>query len=167
MILDVGCGKNKRGDLGIDYSRNSSADIIADSHNLPFRNGIFDRVISITVLEHSPNPLNFLKEQSRILRVNGKMELVTDNAQYYKWSVMKLGKGGILHEDFHTDHYGIFFPKNVKRLMKLAGFEIEDVMYLRDKKSKMEILAKMLVKLGIWRAECLYSRFRIVGIKSN
>lgn len=44
---------------------------------------------------------------------------------------------------------------------------VEEVKYLRDRKSKMDIVGKMLVKLEIWRAECLYSRFRIVGNRSG
>ena len=66
--MDVGCGKNKHGDIGIDYSRDSDADIIADAEHLPFKNEVFAKVVSVTVLEHSPNPLNFLKEQYRVLK---------------------------------------------------------------------------------------------------
>gem|GEM_PF-3735640 len=36
--------------------------------------------------------------------------MVTDNAQYYRWSVLKLF--GVKHENYHEDHYMIFFPKN-------------------------------------------------------
>lgn len=37
MILDVGCRKSKRGDIDIDYSKNSEVDIIAGTHCLPLR----------------------------------------------------------------------------------------------------------------------------------
>jgi len=57
VSLDVGCGKVKRGDIGIDYSKDSDADITADSHHLPFRDEGFGSVSSTVVLEHSPNPL--------------------------------------------------------------------------------------------------------------
>jgi SAM-dependent methyltransferase len=86
-ILDVGCGKNKRGDIGIDYSRDSEADVIADAHFLPFIDGVFDGGVSNHVIEHSPNPLTFLREQYRILKNNGKLTLVTDNAQLLLWVV--------------------------------------------------------------------------------
>jgi len=87
ISLDIGCGMAKRGDIGIDYSRDSDADVIADSHFLPFKEGAFGSVSSTVVLEHSPNPLLFLKEQFRVLVPNGEIKVVTDNAQYYCWSV--------------------------------------------------------------------------------
>jgi ubiquinone/menaquinone biosynthesis C-methylase UbiE len=80
VTLDVGCGKHKRGDIGIDYSRNSDADVIADAEHLPFKDEAFTETMSTVVLEHSPNPLSFLMEQNRILKQNGRIELVTDNA---------------------------------------------------------------------------------------
>jgi hypothetical protein len=44
VTLDVGCGKHKRGDIGIDYSRDSEADIIADACYLPFKDEVFERL---------------------------------------------------------------------------------------------------------------------------
>ncbi len=129
MILDVGCGKRKRGDIGVDYSRNSQADVICDAHHLPFMGAVFAEVRSYVCLEHSPNPLHFLKEQKRVLRHNGKLTCETDNAQYYRWSVQKYA--GSQHENYHKDHYMIFYPENVFRLMKLAGLKIKK-MELRE-----------------------------------
>ena len=162
LILDIGCGKHSRGDIGIDYSKDSDATIVADSHFLPFKNEVFDEVVSVTVLEHSPNPLQFLKEQRRVLKKNGKVICETDNAQYYKWSVLNVGAGGENHQDFHQDHYLIFYPENVKRLMKLAGLCPLECRYLRTKK-KADLFAIVLIKFGIWRKTCLYWRFRIVA----
>jgi ubiquinone/menaquinone biosynthesis C-methylase UbiE len=162
ITLDVGCGKCKRGDIGVDYSRNSAADIIADACYLPFRDKVFDKITSTVVLEHVPNPLNFLKEQHRVLKNSGKIEVTTDNAQHYCWSVMKLR--GIRHEDYHGDLYMIFFPKNVIRLMTLAGFQNITFRYMRFPR-KMDFIALMLIKIGIWRDECLYKRFEVVGVK--
>jgi SAM-dependent methyltransferase len=163
VSLDVGCGPHKRGDIGIDYSKESCADIVADSHFLPFKEKVFDKVISVTVIEHSPNALNFLKEQARVLKRQGRVELITDNAQYYNFSVMRLGRGGILHWNFCKDHYGIFYPKNIERLMILAGFTVDKMAYQSNRKSKADIAAKILVKLGIWRKDCLCDRFLVTG----
>jgi ubiquinone/menaquinone biosynthesis C-methylase UbiE len=164
VSLDVGCGKNKRGDIGVDYSKASDADVIADSQFLPFRDGAFDSVTSFVVLEHSPNPLIFLKEQYRVLEPNGKVTVVTDNAQFFRWSVLSLSLHGIRHENYHKDHYMIFFPENVKRLMRLAGFRVDSFAYI-SKKGKAESLAKFLVKLGLLRSDCVYWRFKTEGQK--
>ena len=160
MILDVGCGKRKRGDIGVDISRETQADIIADAHYLPFKNEVFSKVVSVVVLEHSPCPLAFLKEIYRVLKPNGILELTTDNAQYYKWSV--LDKFGIRHENYHSDHYMIFYPKNVERLFKLANFKVEKIELIRKQK-KLDFIIKLLVKIGICRRESLYYRFKVTG----
>lgn len=161
LTLDVGCGKHKRGDIGIDYSRDSEADVIADAHYLPFKDEVFDKVTSTVVLEHSPNPLNFLKEQYRILKHGGEIEVITDNAQYYRWTVLQLGAR---HENYHEDHYAIFFPKNVTRLMRLAGFSKISWRYLRNPK-KMDCLISLLVKIRLLRRDCLFFRFKVKAIK--
>lgn len=153
LVLDVGCGKRKLGDIGIDYSRDSEADIIADAHYLPFKDECFDKVISITVLEHSPNPLNFLKEQYRVLKKGGEIEVVTDNAQYYRWSVLKLF--GVKHENYHEDHYMIFFPKNVVRLLRSAGFLKISCQYLRLPR-KMDCFIISMIRIGLFRRDSLF-----------
>ncbi|MCJ7423694.1 methyltransferase domain-containing protein [Candidatus Bathyarchaeota archaeon] len=163
ISLDVGCGKAKRGDIGIDYSRRSDADVIADSHFLPFKDDAFESILSTVVLEHSPNPLVFLKEQFRVLRSGGEVKVVTDNAQYYCWSVM--GFGEVKHEDYHSDHYEIFFPRNVERLLTKAGFTKTGFRFLRTRHSKMDCAVAALTKIGLLRRECLFSRFEMTGKK--
>lgn len=60
MILDLGCGRNKRGDIGVDYSKDSNADVIADVCHLPFKDGVFDKIVGFCIFEHICNPLFFL-----------------------------------------------------------------------------------------------------------
>lgn len=50
--LDVGCGSNKRGELGVDPTRGTGVDIVADGRFLPFKGNSFDCVILTHVLEH-------------------------------------------------------------------------------------------------------------------
>jgi SAM-dependent methyltransferase len=162
LCLDVGCGRNKHGNIGIDYSRDSDADIIADAERLPFKNEVFTKVVSVTVLEHSPNPLNFLKEQYRVLKKGGQVEVTTDNAQYYRWSVMTFR--GIKHEDYCADHYMIFYPKNVSRLLQLAGFKVISAHFIRDNK-KIDRIIGLITRLRMWRKDCQYYRFKISAHK--
>jgi len=116
----------------------------------------------VVMLEHSPNPLILITEMHRVLKPNGVLELTTDNAQYYRWSV--LGKFGIRHEDYHSDHYMIFFPKNVVRLFRLAGFKVENMELIRARR-KLDFVIKLFVKIGILRRESLYYRFKVIGRK--
>jgi len=73
-ILDLGCGykpfkklfpKNSNY-IGVDMSLNSYADIIADNHQLPFKNNTFNIVIASEVLEHSSNEYQFIEELIRV-----------------------------------------------------------------------------------------------------
>jgi hypothetical protein len=73
---------------------------------------------------------------------------------------------GIRHESYHEDHYMIFFPENVVRLMKLAGFKSASFKYLRFPR-KMDVFALIAIKIYFWRKDCLYKRFNVIGIKSN
>lgn len=164
LVLDVGCGKRKHGDIGIDYDRNSDADIIADAEHLPFKDEAFSAVYSYNCLEHSPNPLNFLKEQYRILKSNGKITCVTDNAQYYRFSVQRFA--GDLHEQICQDHYMIFYPQNVIKLMKKASFINSSFEWLPEYDDRiMHIIAMLFVKIRFWRNKCLYKRFVTNAIK--
>lgn len=73
LILDVGCGKHKRGDVGVDISRNSQADVIADAQYLPFRDESFSIVISHHIIEHLRKPETAIKE---MLRVSKRVKIV-------------------------------------------------------------------------------------------
>ena len=82
MILDVGCGAVHRGDINVDKYRHSyqfgrnreellkgvdtDPDVLAIGEQLPFRNNIFDLVLSHHVIEHSHDPDLFLRELVRV-----------------------------------------------------------------------------------------------------
>lgn len=163
LVLDVGCGKHKRGNIGVDYSRDSCADVIADANHLPFRAGVFVKVISFCCLEHSPNPLQFLKEQHRVLSEAGGIFCVTDNAQYYRWSVQRFA--GLSHPDMLQDHYLIFFPENVLRLMNLAGFKKLNWSFITTPPIFFDVIALFLIKIHFWREASLFKRFVVIGTK--
>jgi SAM-dependent methyltransferase len=49
----------------------------ADGTALPFRNGVFDLILSHSVIEHVANPLDYLREARRVLAPGGAMLLNT------------------------------------------------------------------------------------------
>ena len=74
--LDLGCGPRDQalplGHLGfryvgVDFS-NPAADLLADAHSIPFKDGSFDCVFSYAVLEHLHNPFIALHEVARVLK---------------------------------------------------------------------------------------------------
>jgi SAM-dependent methyltransferase len=71
MILDIGCGRNKRpGALGVDSNRDTAADVIADINrgSLPFRDGIFEKIWVVHVIEHVADVIATIEELHRVAR---------------------------------------------------------------------------------------------------
>jgi ubiquinone/menaquinone biosynthesis C-methylase UbiE len=91
LIADIGCGEGKYLNInknimtiGCDYSiklcklatTNSSNVIVCDNLSLPFKNELFDAVISIGVIHHfstKKRRIEALKELVRIVKVDGKV----------------------------------------------------------------------------------------------
>lgn len=71
----------------------------------------------------------------------------------------------VRHEGYHADHYEIFFPKNVQRLLTKAGSRVTGFRFLRSRHSKMDFAMSVLARIGLLRRECLFSRFEMNGRK--
>lgn len=78
-LLDLGCGPRDQAVpaedvgaayVGIDYD-SPHADLLADGHAIPFRDGTFDVVLAYAVLEHLYHPFVAVQEVARVLRDGG------------------------------------------------------------------------------------------------
>lgn len=88
-VLDAGAGEGRfkgffahadyvgidfaQGDPSWDYSR---LDVMARLEELPFPNNSFDHVLSIVVLEHTPQPGRVIEEFRRVLKKGGMVHIV-------------------------------------------------------------------------------------------
>ena len=75
-ILDLGCGKRKhKGAIGIDYEKDSNADIIWDLNKVPypFEDNTFDLVYCSDILEHLDNIIKVIEELYRISKHGAKI----------------------------------------------------------------------------------------------
>jgi len=80
MILDLGCGQNKRpGAIGVDHNRNTAADVISNigRGSLPFRDNSFDKVWVVHVIEHVENVVLTIEELHRLTRAGGLIVIET------------------------------------------------------------------------------------------
>ena len=88
-VLDAGSGEGRfkplflhaeyvgidstQGDPSWDYSK---VDVIGRLEELPFRNVSFDHILSIVVLEHTPQPARVVDEFRRVLKPGGMVHVV-------------------------------------------------------------------------------------------
>jgi len=146
--LDVGCGENKRGNLGVDIRRTNAVDVLASADCLPFRDESFDQVNSVTLLEHCVNPFNVLVEQVRVLRKGGKIICETDNARYWRyhvWLMDHVRHWKSIDGEYGASetHYMIFYPENVEKMFSLLGLR-RIVWRYRKPSLKVDRLLKLL-----------------------
>lgn len=129
MSLNIGCGDSTLGTYRIDITRESTANTIGSASNLPYKDGVFPHLRAENVLEHVPNPLEFLRECHRVLGTSGTFWIVTDNAGYRGWFPL-LHQFQDRHGTYSNPrttkdrHYAIFTQNHVRNLMELAGFQI-------------------------------------------
>jgi SAM-dependent methyltransferase/uncharacterized protein YbaR (Trm112 family) len=121
-VLEVGAGGNYLKEdfkaiydewISLDYDlRSDSIDLRGDGQVLPFKNEMFDTIISIDVLEHVPNPEKFVSEMFRVIKPGGTIILSTPFFFY-------------LHEEpydfFRFSKYGL------RTIFERNGFRVIDV----------------------------------------
>ena len=144
-ILNVGCGNDTYGTHFIDLypTRSNVIKLDVNKDRFPFPNSYFDEVVAIALFEHLTNPLNFLRESYRVLKRNGKIVIITDNAGFF-------GIFGKVHhgnyEKFrrmegaeNDKHYALFTPNHLKNWLGLVGFKKISVEYfIYEKHIRME-----------------------------
>jgi SAM-dependent methyltransferase len=80
VILDLGCGiKKYPGAIGLDRNPNTAADVICDLDHppYPFREGSFEQIRGIHVIEHVADIMATMRELHRLARPGGLIVLVT------------------------------------------------------------------------------------------
>ena len=70
-ILDLGSGLDRRtpNTINLEIEATPNVDVVGDGHRLPFKDAVFDAVISEAVLEHVQNPNRVVSEMHRVLKL--------------------------------------------------------------------------------------------------
>ena len=166
-LLDVGCGDKPyeawfrpfvRSYVGVEHAGTFSAtaaagmrdrpDVVYSGGTLPFRDGSFDTVLSVQVLEHTPRPAALVAEMSRVLAPNGTL-ILTAPFQFR------------LHEQPHD--YFRYSPHGLRQLCADVGLEVFETVaqgglwsvlghklnsYLALRVARVGALAQIMGKLG-------------------
>jgi len=100
---------------GIHTSRRdySSLDIRCDIVDIPVKSGSFDNVLCTEVFEHIPNPIDAIKEISRVMKTNGVLLLTAPFSSLTHYSPYY--------------YYSGFSENFYKELLPKYGFDIEEI----------------------------------------
>jgi SAM-dependent methyltransferase len=129
-LLDVGCGNKPYEHMFLPYvseyigiehegsfaqthaaNAERAPDYYYDGDKLPFPDQSFDTVLSVQVLEHTPQPQRLLNEMARVLREDGLLILTAPFSFR-------------LHEEPHD--YFRFSPHGLRSMANEAGLEITE-----------------------------------------
>lgn len=151
-ILNIGCGTGgtlptlqKYGDVfNVDISaealkylkQKGYAGKLVKDHRLPFKNGEFDIVVALDVLEHIDQDRLSLDEWKRVLKKSGKV-LITVPAYDFLWS----GHDTSLH------HYRRYTRSKLNWDLKKSGFSKVKLSYMISFSLPLVIGFRMLHKL--------------------
>jgi len=129
LILDVGCGENKRGDLGMDTRKMPGVDVVASASNIPFMDGTFREALAFEVLEHLENPAEALREIRRILKTASTLRSSVPNI-YWCGRILRAVLGTKV-EETHTlhEHINSWTICEIGHLLEHSQFKLVDYYY--------------------------------------
>jgi SAM-dependent methyltransferase len=125
LVLDAGAGEGRFKPyfdgavyVGIDFAQGdpswnySGLDVIGRLEELPFPAGVFDKVLSIVVMEHTPEPARVIRELHRVLKPGGMVHMVVP----HMW-------------EEHQKPYDFFrfTSSGIRYLMETGGFRIRKI----------------------------------------
>ena len=111
--------------IGIEYTRDLIACcesktihlIQGDALTLPIKDSAFDVVIATAIIEHVSEPIQLVREASRVLRGNG-IFIVTTPHPFWEWIATYIGH---LKEE---EHHELITLRKLKSLFETVGFGI-------------------------------------------
>jgi SAM-dependent methyltransferase len=135
-ILDVGCGTGANLEMLAEFGKAEGVDVSAEALSfcqarglenvklgaaeaLPYEDNSFDLVTGLDVVEHLDDDLAGLKEMRRVLRPGGRALLFVP-AFMFLWGV----------QDDISNHRRRYTLKDLRRVVRKAGFEVERASYV-------------------------------------
>jgi len=97
---------------------------VGDAQHLPYPDGLFDKVVCSSSLEHFPEDIAALKEMNRVLKPDGRLVLTTDSFLY-----LNNGRIGERHREIaHVVNY--YTRETLKERFEISGFSVVRSKYL-------------------------------------
>jgi SAM-dependent methyltransferase len=154
-IVDVGSGNSSYNRffpnrIAVDIDPLRKPDVIGDAHNLPFKDGEVEAILSTDVFEHLKDPFKAASEMKRVLKPGGKVIFVTrfifpihdspnDFWRFSKYGLMELFKDfEILELEPETTNFS-----TISILLQRMGYQTKFV-FNKPMKVFIFLLARVL-----------------------
>ena len=150
--LNLGCYKTIMKDyINVDKQKLKGVNVICDLdiEPYPFENNSINEIYASSIIEHLENLGIFFKECKRILKINGKLVIKTDNASYFLYHFNKWNHGNWLSKDKSDMHYHLFLRSHLINLANRHKFKI--------------IEEKYETKAYSWKGKLLFNILSIFG----
>jgi predicted SAM-dependent methyltransferase len=131
-ILTLGCGNQPFGTDRVDILPSQFTTLVCDvEKGLPYEKEVFDEVYTRNLFEHLRNPGFFLDECYRILKVGGKLTLITDSASCQRFYLLGTHEGRYEKKHNSKDrHYSIFTRSHLRNHFEAVGFRINHIDFI-------------------------------------
>ena len=155
-VLDVGCGSGALLDelaasraevwgmdvspLALDFCRLRGHErlVLGDATKLPFKDGEFDVVTAIGVIEHLDDDATFVSEISRVLKPQGVLVLLTSSFPFL-WSA----------HDVANEHRRRYYLRPLRKMIESKGFRTVRISHFNF--LLFPALAVVLLTHRVWR----------------
>jgi len=168
-ILNVGCGADTYGTHFVDLypNRPEVRKCKIDQEKLPFPDQYFDEVYSRNLFEHLTNPGFVVKEMTRVLKKDGKLVIITDNASYIGFHLSMFGSnmhsGGYRGMGNKDRHYALYTLEHLKNFLENVNMKKIDCKYSDGYSQWYAKLLKYLIR--ILAPKMSYPHIKATGIK--
>jgi len=155
-ILNVGCGGLHIPEaVNLDKDPKCKPDIIADFHQLPFKDSQFDTVLAFDVIEHTDRPEVLINEMKRVAKSTGTILIECNDfdIQYQNWKADPTHKTyfnfKIFKNFFESKGFLVFslYRGVLEAVNKSKKFDKELSLVYAIYKRPLKILLKFIKKL--------------------
>ena len=166
LILNLGSGQQAFGNIRADVTKQKNVNLLCDAHHLPFRPESFSYVYSKNLFEHLSNPMESLMDQVRVLVPFGKLEVITDNASYWRFHIpSKSGHARYQGTSPNDLHYAFFLPMHLKNFFRQIGLQNATINFVGEKSYRITGAINWLLRRIPSFKHFSYGRFKATGVK--
>jgi len=135
-VLNLGCADDFFGDIRVDMEKSPATTLVANvEEGLPIKAESVDVVYMQFMFEHLTNIGKVMKECHRVLKKDGKIIIITDNAGFIgfhsgKWTpvLSTIHYGGYRNSDGDM-HFGLYTPEHIRNHLERSGFRVLKIKY--------------------------------------